>query len=101
MPRFSSNQKYRASQIAIVVSFAVVAYCLSHMSPFKEARENQIWFGLLIAAVIISMPFFVAFYYYRARRKNDTNDTILIETLAHSGRPELNKTGTKNSRERT
>jgi hypothetical protein len=47
------------------------------------------------------MPFFVAFYYYRARRKNDTNDTILIETLAHSGRPELNKTGTKNSRERT
>lgn len=84
-PRFSVQQKYRICQLFFGLGFAAAVYCIAHLSPFASAHHNKVWFGALMASVLFTLPFGIAFYYYRSKLHDVDAGLVQVETLARAG----------------
>lgn len=56
------------------------------MSPFASQHHNKLAYAGVAIAVLVTIPFALGFYYYRAKIRNGEVDAVPVETLARAAR---------------
>lgn len=61
------------------------------MSPWLSPTHNKIWFGILIANIVLALPFALGYYYFRSKLNDVDTGLTEVQTLANAA-----ENGTKN-----
>ncbi len=87
----SSVAKQRIAGAISVFGAVGILFCISRMIPYGlggDTGKVKLWFVLAIGALIISLPFAVAYYYYRAKASSGAdieNQRIVMNILSRTG----------------
>lgn len=84
--QLSTYQKYRICQVLFGAGFFGTLFWMSRMSPWVSAHHNKVVFAGMMATVVITIPFALGFYYYRARLRDLDTGSVQVEALANAGK---------------
>lgn len=75
--------KQRIAGIISLLCAVSMVFCISRMIPYAlgdETAKLKLWFGLMVASLIVSLPASVSYYYFRGKMRTSSNlDRLHIE----------------------
>ena len=77
-----ATKQHSAGVVSLLCAISMV-FCISRMIPYALSDETgklKLWFGLMVASLVISLPASIFYYYFRGKLRTSSNlDRLHVE----------------------